>query len=316
MSVPVLICTDGPRAGDSWAITTQGLRIGRDPANEVHLEDTDVSRSHARVLLHNGAVWIQDAGSRNGVFVNDGRVTEHKQLSPGDLLAIGPHRFSIAVQEPVAEHSVSVSLQAVQERAPKKKGWRIWPFVIAVIVIGGCVGLIGSRGGGPSAVEEDPTDALSLETLMTTPTPDKEAKVPVGDVSLKEALAMNAGTTEDGCDPPAAGMSSKALVEDGHSHYSAGRLREAICSYRAALKLDSECEICMVRIERLEDELTEEIDRQFQAGLRYYDSLRYEQAINAWEMVLMLEPDEDAALHQRTKEYIEQAREKQEAQKR
>ena len=43
----------------------------------------------------------------------------------------------------MAEHSVS--LQAVQEKAPKKKGWRIWPFVIALIVIGGCVGLIGSH---------------------------------------------------------------------------------------------------------------------------------------------------------------------------
>ena len=316
MSVPVLICTEGPRARDAWAITTQGLRIGRDPANEVHLEDTDVSRAHARVLLHNGAVWIQDAGSRNGVFVNDGRVIEHKQLSPGDLIAIGTHRFSVIVQEPIAEESVSVSLRSIQE-PPKKKGWRIWPFVVALLVIGGCVGLIGSRGGGSTAsVDETPPDPLSLQSLMTVPQPEKEAKGQEGDVSLKEALAMNAGTTEDGCAPSPAGMTSKALVEDGHSHYSAGRLRDAICSYRAALKIDPACEICVVRIERLEDELTEEIDRQFQAGLRYYDSLRYEQAINAWEMVLMLEPDEDAALHQRTKEYIEQAREKQEAQKR
>ena len=73
---PILVCTDGPLSGRSFEITTQGLHIGRDPGNEVHLEDNDVSRRHARVLLHNGAVWVQDAGSRNGVFVNEGQIAD------------------------------------------------------------------------------------------------------------------------------------------------------------------------------------------------------------------------------------------------
>ena len=315
MSVPVLICTDGPRAGDSWEITTQGLRIGRDPANEVHLEDNDVSRAHARVLLHNGAVWVQDAGSRNGLFVNDGRVTEHKQLSPGDVLAVGTHRFSVTVQEISQEHSVSVSLESVQISEPKKKGWRIWPFALALVLILGCVGLIAVRSstGVSNAPEKPGTYSLASAMDNGDATPDGPAKDP-GEVTLKEMLAMNAGTTEDGCEPPPTGLGAQGLVEEGHSHYSAGRLREAICSYRAAMKLDPACEICVVRIDRLEIELTEEINRQYDEGMRYYDSLRYDQAIAAWEMVLVLEPDEDSALHQRTLEYIQQAKEKLEAQ--
>jgi len=292
-------------------ITPQGLRIGRDPANEVHLEDTDVSRAHARVLLHNGAVWVQDAGSRNGVFVNEGRVTEHKQLSPGDALVIGPHRFSVGLQELLDEHSVSVSLDSVKEPAPRNKGWRIWPFALTFLLVAGCIGVIGLRAGASGDAETTPK-AYSLEQLMgqeTTPTDPATD----GDLSLKEGLAINAAT-EAGCDPPAEGLGAQALVEEGHSHYSSGRLSEAICSYRAALVLDPDCEICLVRIDRLEDELTEEIDRQFQMGLRYYDSLRFQQAIAAWEMVLILEPDEDSAMHQRTQEYVEQAKEKLEAQ--
>jgi pSer/pThr/pTyr-binding forkhead associated (FHA) protein len=53
---------------------------------------------HARVLLHNGAVWVQDQGSRNGVFVNDKRVVRHKQLSPGDALTVGEQSFTIEIQ--------------------------------------------------------------------------------------------------------------------------------------------------------------------------------------------------------------------------
>ena len=320
MSVPVLICTEGPRSGHTWEITTQGLRIGRDPQNEVHLEDTGVSRAHARVLLHNGAVWVQDAGSRNGVFVNDGRVTEHKQVSPGDVLVVGTHRFSIAVQEPVAEHSVSVSLAAVSEPAPNKKGWRIWPFAVAFFLIFGCIGIIAVRAGGSggSGGEGEAPGTYSLERAMGTPgQPDEQAEGDPGDeddVTLRQMLAMNAGTTADGCEPPPEGLGSTGLVEEGHSHYSAGRLREAICSYNHALKLDPQCEICVVRIERLQVELKEEIDRQYAEGMRNYDSLRYDQAIAAWEMVLVLEPDEESAIHQRTEEYIQQAKEKLEAQ--
>ncbi len=200
-------------------ITPQGLRIGRDPANEVHLEDTDVSRAHARVLMHNGAVWVQDAGSRNGVFVNDGRVTEHKQLSPGDALTIGPHRFSVGLQEIAEEHSVSVSLDSVKDPAPRNKGWRIWPFALTVLMVAGCIGVIGLRAGGTNDAESTPK-AYSLEQLIgqeTQPTdPDLE-----GDVSLKEGLAISVGT-EAGCEPVEEGIGAQTLVEQGHSHYSSG----------------------------------------------------------------------------------------------
>jgi pSer/pThr/pTyr-binding forkhead associated (FHA) protein len=51
------------------------------------------------VLLHNGAVWVQDQGSRNGVFVNEKRVVRHKQLSPGDALTVGEQSFTIEVTD-------------------------------------------------------------------------------------------------------------------------------------------------------------------------------------------------------------------------
>lgn len=85
--------------------------VGRGETCDVVIPDAGVSRQHARVLLHNAAVWVQDEGSRNGVFVNGKRVVRHRQLSPGVEMLIGEHAFtlelaaglSVPAPEPVPE---------------------------------------------------------------------------------------------------------------------------------------------------------------------------------------------------------------------
>jgi predicted component of type VI protein secretion system len=99
-SEPLLVAESGPLAGRSWPVTPEGLRIGREDGNEIMVDDAAVSRQHARVLLHNGAVWVQDAGSRNGVFVNGERVPDHRQLKEGDRLTLGAHVFVLGAPAP------------------------------------------------------------------------------------------------------------------------------------------------------------------------------------------------------------------------
>lgn len=101
--VPLLTGTSGPRRGDRFTVTAEGLLIGRDPTCAVHLEDAGVSREHARIFLHNASVWVQDAGSRNGVYVNDKRVLRPKTVSPGDFIKVGDHSFTIELVEPGEE---------------------------------------------------------------------------------------------------------------------------------------------------------------------------------------------------------------------
>ena len=62
--------------------------IGRQPENHLILRDRRVSRSHARIVVENGAYVLEDIGSRHGTFVNGKRV-KRKQLENTDRVEFG-----------------------------------------------------------------------------------------------------------------------------------------------------------------------------------------------------------------------------------
>lgn len=100
---PIMNVLEGTRAGETFPVTTEGLMVGRGEQCAVRLADPGVSREHARVFLHNAGVWVQDMGSRNGVFVKGKRISRPKQLSPGTEFTVGDHRFTIALTDEVPE---------------------------------------------------------------------------------------------------------------------------------------------------------------------------------------------------------------------
>ncbi len=62
--------------------------IGRQPENHLILRDSRVSRSHARIVVENGAYVLEDMGSRHGTFVNGKRV-KRKNLENTDRVEFG-----------------------------------------------------------------------------------------------------------------------------------------------------------------------------------------------------------------------------------
>lgn len=94
---PQLVAVVGPLKGKRFRVTEDGLLLGREGSCDVVIPDQNVSREHARLLLHNGTVWVQDAGSRNGVYVNQKRVVRHRPMGAGDSLTIGAHAFTLEV---------------------------------------------------------------------------------------------------------------------------------------------------------------------------------------------------------------------------
>jgi Protein of unknown function (DUF3662)/FHA domain len=64
------------------------LLIGRDPQNDIVLDDRRVSRKHAEIRLRLGRYTLYDLQSTNGTYVNGRRVAE-KVLDDGDQISVG-----------------------------------------------------------------------------------------------------------------------------------------------------------------------------------------------------------------------------------
>lgn len=62
------------------------LRIGRDPACDVVLSYSAVSRHHAVLSIRGGACTVRDIGSTNGICLNDHPILTGR-LRPGDVLS-------------------------------------------------------------------------------------------------------------------------------------------------------------------------------------------------------------------------------------
>ena len=69
------------------------LTFGRDPNNDVVLDNPRVSRFHTQVTRVGRRYYVTDLRSANGTFVNDQRVQGNIWLNPQDTIRIGPYKL-------------------------------------------------------------------------------------------------------------------------------------------------------------------------------------------------------------------------------
>lgn len=90
---------NGDRLGQTVDIVpkpgTDAFAIGLDPGCDVNLPDMLVSRHHAYLKVReSGECWIEDAGSRNGTFVNGEKLgVKERLLKHGDKISIAYFDF-------------------------------------------------------------------------------------------------------------------------------------------------------------------------------------------------------------------------------
>jgi DNA-binding CsgD family transcriptional regulator len=85
------------------------LTIGRGEHNRIALDwDPEVSRTHAQLELV-GDEWtlVDDGLSRNGSFVNGGRVAGRRRLADGDVVLVGQTPLLFRAPGPVTKTTVS-----------------------------------------------------------------------------------------------------------------------------------------------------------------------------------------------------------------
>jgi len=84
-----LLLLTGPSAGLRYEVVAE-VTLGRSPSCEIPLvDDGQVSRRHARVVVQGSALVLTDLGSRNGTLLNGERVQGEVVLHPGDRFLVG-----------------------------------------------------------------------------------------------------------------------------------------------------------------------------------------------------------------------------------
>jgi hypothetical protein len=76
--------------GRAAELNSSPVTVGRAAQNDLALGgDEYASSRHARFEPRADGVWVVDAGSTNGTFLNGARVDEPRRLEPGDVVRVG-----------------------------------------------------------------------------------------------------------------------------------------------------------------------------------------------------------------------------------
>lgn len=90
-----LIVERGPRAGLTYVLGEGETLAGRSDDVAIFLGDVTVSRHHARFMVDDEGLLVEDLRSTNGTYVNAER-HETARLQPGDEVIIGKFHLVVA----------------------------------------------------------------------------------------------------------------------------------------------------------------------------------------------------------------------------
>ena len=112
--------------------------IGSDPGCAIHIDSLALEPKHARIETHGQDAIIFDLKSKEGTFVNQEKVVEHK-LKDNDVIRVGKHSLLYSYEEvsqldanesstsidihPVIEQLTEHPPHAEQEHGDHKQGW-------------------------------------------------------------------------------------------------------------------------------------------------------------------------------------------------
>ncbi|SHJ11352.1 FHA domain-containing protein [Malonomonas rubra DSM 5091] len=87
----------------SYETENEQVSIGRNPKNDIQIDNMAVSSFHAVVKKVMNAYFIEDLNSTNGTFVNEKKIDKYELLD-GDRIIIGKHqlhfRFGAKASQP------------------------------------------------------------------------------------------------------------------------------------------------------------------------------------------------------------------------
>ena len=80
----------GPMDGTEFQILKEITALGRDDKNDIVLPfDTTISRNHARIFFERDSFWIEDSGSKNGIFLDGIKIKNRTGINLNTIFRLG-----------------------------------------------------------------------------------------------------------------------------------------------------------------------------------------------------------------------------------
>lgn len=111
-----LIPDEGPLKS-GYPLNKEKIGIGRCVDCKIMINEDSISRHHAEIVKTLSGCLIRDTGSKNGVFVNNCRVTE-QVLHDGDAIAISGKNFKIKLNSDFISEEEEFPVSELPEMDP------------------------------------------------------------------------------------------------------------------------------------------------------------------------------------------------------
>lgn len=105
--IPELHLFLGEKSLGTFSLGKGELTIGRNPGNDILIDNVGVSRRHAVIRWSGDHAVVEDLGSANGTFVTGERITTH-ELQDGDEILVLKHRLVYRIPKETAAPKVEV----------------------------------------------------------------------------------------------------------------------------------------------------------------------------------------------------------------
>jgi pSer/pThr/pTyr-binding forkhead associated (FHA) protein len=94
--IPEVFLFLGDKQLGTFSLAKGELTIGRNPTNDILIDNAGVSRRHAVIKMSGERVTVEDLGSANGTFVSGQKITSH-ELKDGNEIQVLKHRLVFRV---------------------------------------------------------------------------------------------------------------------------------------------------------------------------------------------------------------------------
>jgi len=112
--IPEVLLFLGEKQIATFSLAKAELTIGRNPANDIVIDNVGVSRRHAVIKWSGDRATVEDLGSANGTFVNGQKITSH-ELKDGDVILVLKHRLVLRVPKEAAALKAELGADAGQK---------------------------------------------------------------------------------------------------------------------------------------------------------------------------------------------------------